>query len=231
MTDANLSEIVDRLRAEYRDLSYPPPTRDPFELILYENVAYLVDDERRHEAFENLRRVVGLRPEDILSADSRQFESVVMLAGSDKKGRLTKLIRSAEIAMKEFNGDPRQILDLPFNAAVGALKKFPSIGEPGAEKILLFCGRSDVLPLESNGLRVLVRIGYADDVANYTAMYKNVRNAITDQIIRDRDWLMEAHLLLRRHGQMVCKRAKPLCSRCVLSKKCRYRQEIQGKKV
>ena len=107
MKQEGLSEIVRRLRVSHEE---PPPTlatTDPFELILYENVAYLVDDAHRLEAFENLRKTIGTRPEDILTADAKKFESVVKLAGSDKKGRVAKLVRSAEIAMNEFDSDLR----------------------------------------------------------------------------------------------------------------------------
>jgi len=38
----------------------PVPSSDGFELVLAENVAYLVDDRRRWPALEELRRVVGL---------------------------------------------------------------------------------------------------------------------------------------------------------------------------
>ena len=51
---------------------------------------------------------------------------------------------------------------------------------------------ADVLPLESNGLRVLGRIGYANEETNYTAMYRNIRAAISDQIMKDREWLIFA---------------------------------------
>jgi endonuclease-3 len=41
-----------------------------------------------------------------------------------------------------------QILKLPYAQAKKALKQFPNIGDPGAEKILMFCGASQGLPLE-----------------------------------------------------------------------------------
>jgi endonuclease-3 len=227
MKGPNLLQVVNHLQKGPVGLSSLLVSNDPFEHVLFENVAYLVDDARRLEAFENLRKSIGTRPEDILTAGPAQFESVVKLAGSDKKGRVAKLIRSAEIAMNEFDGDLRQVLVFPFKKAVAALTKFPSIGEPGAEKILLFCGMGDVLPLESNGLRVLVRLGYAQEAANYNAMYKNVRNAIAKQILHDQEWLIDAHLLLRLHGQAVCKRTKPLCSRCILLEMCMYGQNFQ----
>ena len=44
-------------------------------------------------------------------------------------------------------------------ASEKALKRFPSIGDPGAEKILLFTRSYPVMALDSNGLRVLCRVG------------------------------------------------------------------------
>ena len=45
-----------------------PKITDPFALIVWENIAYLARDERRAEAFEELRSKVGLHPGDILKA-------------------------------------------------------------------------------------------------------------------------------------------------------------------
>ena len=223
MTKSKLDKIIDRLREAYGTPARPHII-DPFELILYENVSYLVDDDHRRRAFENLKKTIGTRPEEILTAKSGELESVAALGGSDKKGRVEKLVRSAQIAIKEFGGDIGVILTMPFKKAVAALKKFPSIGEPGAEKILLFCGNVEGLPLESNGLRVLMRIGYATEEANYTATYRKVRAAISDQIVKDADWLVFAHLLLRQHGQQTCKRTQPLCKQCVIIGMCNLGQ-------
>jgi 3-methyladenine DNA glycosylase AlkD len=35
-------------------------------MILWENVAYLADDDRRQEAFEALKKRVGTKPEDLI---------------------------------------------------------------------------------------------------------------------------------------------------------------------
>ena len=40
------------------------------------------------------------------------------------------------------------------------LKKFPAIGDPGVDKILLLTRTEPVMALDSNGLRVLVRLGF-----------------------------------------------------------------------
>ena len=63
----SLTKIVARL-ARFYGRPKPPITTDPFELILWENVAYLVNDERRAQAFELLRQSVGTKPHEILAA-------------------------------------------------------------------------------------------------------------------------------------------------------------------
>ena len=54
------------------------------------------------------------------------------------------------------------------------------------------------------------------------AIYRSVQEAIKPQIKEDFDWLISLHLLLRRHGQEICKRTKPLCEKCPLTKGCRF---------
>ncbi len=103
-----------------------------------------------------------------------------------------------------------------------ALKKFPSIGDPGAEKILLFTRSHPVMALDSNGLRVLCRVGFAEEQKNYPATYRLVQNAIREQLPQDYDSLIRAHQLLRQHGQELCKRSKPRCAECPVRTECAY---------
>jgi len=106
------------------------------------------------------------------------------------------------------------------------LKKFPGIGDPGAEKILLFSRTHPILALESNGLRALIRIGFGEELKNYAATYRSAQEAVKDQLtsdsVEDYVWLIRAHLLLRRHGQELCKRTEPICTSCPLTENCRY---------
>ncbi len=102
------------------------------------------------------------------------------------------------------------------------MKKFPSIGDPGAEKILLFSRNLPVLALDSNGLRVLIRLGYGKEDKNYTKQYRSAQEAVDFELQRDCGWLTEAHQLLRRHGQELCKRNHPLCEACPLRPECAY---------
>lgn len=220
MTRITLPQVVDRLRSHY---GQPKSQKlaGPWELILWENVAYLADDDRRREAFQTLKKRVGAKPEKILSASDEALLEVTrngILAEQFAK----KLRKCAKIALEEFDGDLRPVLTLPFSKAKKALQKFPGIGEPGAEKILLFTRTCPVLSLESNGLRVLVRLGFGEEKKSYSTTYRLVQKAVEAELDKDYSWLIQAYLLLRRHGQELCRRSAPLCDNCPLAADCEY---------
>jgi len=194
----------------------------PLEMILWENVAYLVNDERRKHTYEKLQKMIGIEPQQILNTSIKQLRDALEGGGIIRDQRVKKLSMIMKITMDTFGGDLNQILDLPTNKAMKALQLFPGIGEPGAEKILLFCRRLPVLALESNGLRVLLRLGFGTEQKNYSATYRSVRNAIQSQSTEDYGWLIRAHQLLRIHGQQLCKRNSPRCTECPLVQACEY---------
>lgn len=202
-------------------------TSDPFELVLLENVGYLVSDERREQAFEKLRADVGLRPVDILSASYEQLLDVTRVGGMHPAKRVETLRTIAQMALQDFGGELDKIVRGPLNAARRTLKKFPSIGEPGADKILLFSRAHKVFALESNGLRVLSRLGYGDQLRSYAATYRSVVGAASAEAKDDFDWLIAAHRLLRIHGRRVCTNSDPDCIDCPVRKRCRFFEENQ----
>jgi hypothetical protein len=124
------------------------PSADGWELVLAENVAYLVDDQRRWRALAKLRAEVGLAPEQILAAPQETLAGVV--AGARPAERIQRLRRCAELA----------IAGAPWRA-------YPGIGAPGADRIDLFTGTRAVLALDANGLRVLARLGFGDPARSY----------------------------------------------------------------
>jgi endonuclease III len=222
----SLGEAVRRLTRHYGPPE-PPPTTDPFELVLLENVAYLASPARRREAFEDLRKTVGTRPQALLSARRQALEKVT--ARGILKGRFAaKLRECARIAVEELEGDLDAAIRGPLESAKRALRKFPGIGEPGAEKILLFSGRQPLLAPDSNGLRVLVRLGLVREAKSYATMYAESRRAATD-LPQKTGVLQKAHLLLQQHGQTLCKRSAPLCELCPLAPGCAYARRVARK--
>jgi endonuclease-3 len=219
-----LPQVVERLRAHYGPAK-APKLPGPWEMILWENVAYLADDDKRQQAFQILKKRVGTEPAEILSASDAALLEVTR-QGILAEQFAAKLRKCAQIDLEDFDGDLRSVLQLPFPKARKALQKFPGIGEPGAEKILLFTHAYPVLALESNGLRVLLRLGFGEENKSYSKTYRLVQNAIAGEFEEDYSRLIEIHLLLRRHGQELCKRSRPQCGKCPLAQDCDFHQNV-----
>jgi endonuclease III len=176
MTTLTLTQVVARL-SKFYGAPAPPPVTDPFEQVLWENVAYLANDVKRAAAFSALRKTVGLRPEDILNAKPEKLLAVARMGGIVPELRAQRLRQSAEIVHILLKDRLDAALDESLPDAKKTLQRFPTIGEPGAEKILMFAGKYPVLGLESNGLRVLLRLGFAEEQKSYSASYRGVKIA------------------------------------------------------
>jgi endonuclease III len=215
--------MIQRLRRAY-GRPKPLPSNDPLQLIYWENAAYLLSDERRQKVFDLLRERWGLEPRQILAAKYSELLEIAKLGGMRPEVRVERWLTIARIALSEFQGDLHKAVKLPLKQARKALQRFPVIGEPGAEKILLFSNSHAVLGLDSNGLRVLVRVGYGRQQKNYSATYRSVQEAITPQLGDKPAPLIQAHQLLRQHGMERCKTSAPICRGCALTDVCGYYQ-------
>src|SRR5262245_9685253 len=179
----SLVAVLDRLAATYGEPA-PPVVTDPFEQVLWENVAYLADDGRRAAAFAALHERVGTAPARILAAPDRVLAAVAS-AGILPATQAAKLRRCAEIALAEFGGDLNALRRLPLAPAKRALQRFPGIGEPGAEKIVLFARIHPVPALDSNGVRAVLRLGFGRAAPSYATTYRAVEAAVRDQVPAD----------------------------------------------
>ena len=222
--------LPDIVRTLIRHYGHPPApsTRGVFEAILWENVAYLAPDDRRAAAFALLKKSVGTRPPRILAASTSALRAVAA-HGILPDQFAEKLRECARIARDEFDGDVEQIVRRPPLKAKRALRRFPGIGEPGAEKILLFARCEAALAPESNGLRVLTRLGVCAELKSYAATYRAARDATRNEFADDYDLLMAAHAILRRHGQELCRRNDPACAVCPVSRVCQFAQRHQAR--
>lgn len=204
-----LTRIVAALEKTYGRLE--PQVTDPFEMIVLENVAYLVDDTRRQETFERLRRAIGITPDAILKHSAGEIAAVIADGGMKPEMRAEKVLECARLAKKE-----------------APLRKYPGVGEPLADRIQLFAGTKVTLAPDSNALRVLLRLGYGKESKNYAASYRSAL-AATEGELRDAAFAQRAHLLLRRHGQELCKRSKPRCELCPLRDVCAWYRTVSSR--
>jgi endonuclease III len=221
----DLRRIVVRLSAAY-GADRDSEIRDPFALVLYENIAYLATDDRRRAAFNALRRSIGLTPRKIAAASDAALIAAASQGGVYPELRAARMREAARLVLDEFGGDVAKILREEPKRRRQLLKRFPAIGDPGVDKILLLSRTQPVLALDSNGLRVLTRLGVAQEKKSYAATYRAVQEAAGEFGARDFDLLITANAVLARHGREICKRTAPLCELCVINRSCAYYRTI-----
>jgi endonuclease III len=215
------AKAIARLKKHYGE-PVLPPAKGPFELVVWENACYLLSDERRAAVFEGLKEQVGLNAEAIWKASKETLLPLASMGGMRPETRVFRWREIARITLQQFAGDLSSILDLPYAKAKRALHQFPNVGEPGAEKILMLCGKAEGLPLDWNGLRVLQRLGYGRAQKNYGTTYRSIQEAVAAELPRTAADLSRAHLLLREHGKTVCRNNRPLCPQCPLLQMCQF---------
>jgi endonuclease III len=215
-----LRVYIDRLRGLYGRPKRPIPS-GPFEWIIWEHVAAVPDDEQRALVFRNLRQKIGTTPQAILRTPKPKMIELLAPGGPNPGARLARLHEAAELMIEIGLARVRTLVRESPAEAKKLLKRFKGIGEPGADRILLFCRTQAALAPDANGLRVLGRLGYGKPNATGPAANRQIGDALTPELPRDYNWLIQAHQLLRRHGQDTC-RATPRCDACPLAPDCAW---------
>ena len=105
MPESNPFTAIIRKLEKFYGRPQPPKITDPLELILFENVAYLADDEKRTAAFNALKKKIGTRPEQILKASQKQLEEITRMGGIVPELRAQRLRQIAELVHYIFKDD------------------------------------------------------------------------------------------------------------------------------
>ena len=214
-------EILDALETRYGPQAATWPT-EPYEFLVWWHCGYPASDAACERGWEALRRAVGIAPEKILAASDAKLAEALKAGGMVPELRAQRLRQIAERVLREFGGDLRGALAGPLDAARKLLKKFPNIADAGADRILLFAGLSPVAAVPSNCPQVLVRIQLGLERENYGVTYREAQKLLEAEVRPALEARQRAYLLLKRHGQELCKRTKPKCERCPVSGECRY---------
>lgn len=234
---AKLTHILDALEGLYGPQKLAGP-KDPYEMVVFLNCGYPASDAKCAKGFEALKREIGLEPKRVLAVSKAKLAKVmrpsVIIPGLCAE-RLKEIARKVS---KAFKGDLTAALKQRLReakeagkglkAAKKALQEFPVIGEPSAEKILLVSGLAAVAAVPSAFVEVPIRIFGGAPGKNYAADYKVAREILDTGLPPTFEARQRAYLLLKKHGQEVCKRSKPKCEVCPLTAHCAYLQREAG---
>ena len=221
MATPRISDLLDSLESNYGALDPAAPT-DPYEFLIWWHCGYPASEERCSKGWASLTREVGIAPKQLTAASTAKLVGALKAGGMVPDLRASRLKEIAAAVQGQYGGDLRTALSrLSAPQARKALKAFPGIGNPGADRILLFSRLSPVAAIPSACPYVLVRVLQGPEGPKYVTVYAaaqqmlNTLPATVDERIR-------AYLLVARHGHELCKRSNPLCERCPLRAQCAF---------
>jgi endonuclease III len=214
--------LLDALEA-FHGPQLPNWPTDPWLFLIWWHCGYPASDNVCAKGWESLKNRIGLELEQLLAANPSQLALALKPGGMVPELRAMRLKEIAERVQKEFGGDLAGALaSLPLPRARAALKKFPNIADPGADRILLFGGISPLAAIPSNCPHVLVRIRLGREHENYGRTYTEAQEIVAAEVPAKLDARIRAYLLLKCHGQQVCKRNNPKCSACPVAASCAF---------
>ncbi len=211
--------ILERLEAFYGPQEPCWPT-DPYAFLIWLHCGYPASDVLCARGWESLNKSIGVQPEQLLAASIAQLTKALKPGGMVPERRAMRLKEIATRVQSEFAGDLSGRLSGP--GARKLLKKFPNIADPGADRILLFGDIEPVAAVPSNCPQVLVRIRSGRERDNYNATYREAQQLIEKEVPKNFEARQRAYLLLKHHGQEMCKRTNPKCGQCPVNAACAY---------
>ncbi len=217
----NTGELLGRLESFYGEQAPGWPT-DPYLFLVWWHCGYPASDAACAKGWAALNREIGVEPRHLLAALPAKLATALRPGGMVPELRAMRLKEIAARVQDEFAGDLRAALVGPIAQARKLLKKFPNIADPGADRILLFAGIAPIAAVPSNCPHVLVRIQRGQERENYGVTYREAQQAIEADIPEKFDARTRAYLLLKRHGQELCKRTKPKCAECLVNSSCAF---------
>lgn len=214
-------KLLDKLEKFYGPQEPGWPV-DPYEFLVWWHCGYPASDAACSKGWEKLHREVGIEPDKLLKATPGQLSSALRPGGMFPELRALRLKEIAIRVQDEFGGDLCAGLHGPLSQARKILKAFPGIADAGSDRILLFSGIAPIAAVPSNCIHVMDRVLQGRESKNYAASYRESQKIIATGVQETFDARTRAYLLLKRHGQEICKRTKPRCESCPASSNCAF---------
>jgi endonuclease III len=218
---SRLVALVLKLQKHYGEL--PSPPADAFALFVWEILSGHSKPKKRDGAFAMLKRHRLLTADAMWKAAPKTLEASVALAGPYRDQRLLGLRKGVEVFRR--NPSLPSMVRGPTPTALRLLKQLPRMtGDSSAYRMLLFAGGHAVLPVDARVSRVATRLGYGEQLGDFSKTARSVRQAVTAELRDSVDAFRRTYVYLEHHGAAICTEANPHCDECPLFSDCPYGQ-------
>ncbi len=214
---SKLQEVIDLLKEDY-GVPVVDGREEPLDSLIQVILSQNTNDTNRDRAYQRLTERFDT-PEDIMKADVREVADAISVAGlhNIKAKRIQECLKEIE--------ERRGGLDLSFLEEMGTeeakkwLRRLPGIGPKSAAVVLNFTFGRETFPVDTHVFRVSKRLGLIPEYSTRERAHKLLEGIVPGPRKQ------EFHINLIRHGRRICKARKPLCSECILKKKCDFYKE------
>jgi len=211
-----VADIYQRLYAEFGDRQWWPG--DSVEEVVIGAIL------TQSVSWKNVEvAICRLKEKDLLS-----LQTINQAAASD----IAPLIRSTRFyneKAKKLKNFARWLfssyggsLDLMFSRELWELRKelltVKGLGEETVDSILLYAGNKNVFVVDAYTIRILSRLGLAQEGWRYT----DYQGFFMNYVERDLKIYNDYHAQIVRLGHLYCRKTNPLCKQCPLRELCNF---------
>ncbi len=220
--ETRLQKIITHLEGYY-GVEHKDWHLDLFSLLVNVVLSQHTNDINSGLAFSRLQEAIDpLTPFTITKASPSTIEKAIRTAGLWRiKTKRVKEI--AEVVINRYHGVLDAVLEgeSSLEEVRNTFLSLPGVGKKTADILLLFKGGYPVFPLDTHCLRLAVRLGFVKTSKDYD----KVRLTLEKELPQNIEILKRGHLILIKHGRLICKASNPGCSECPISHLCPYPQK------
>ena len=205
MKEANVREVIQRLRQEYPNSKTSLDFNNPFQLLVGTILSAQTTDKAVNKATPDLFKAFP----DVFSLSRASKEEVVPYIKSIGlyNNKAKNLVAMAKMIVSEYGGE------VP--STMKELTSLPGVGRKTANVVMgnAFGIPDSGITVDTHMIRITNLLGWAKG-KNPVKIEKELM-----KIIPVEDWVDITHLIID-HGRAVCKANRPLCGKCVLADLC-----------
>jgi endonuclease III len=205
-----MAEITDRLEAAY-GRPVLRTRRSALDELVQTILSQNTSDRNSEHAYARMRERFPTW-EAVRDAPEAELVDALRPGGLavQKAPRIQAVLRDLDRLDLEWLGG------LPADEAMRWLVALPGVGPKTASCVLLFSLGVPVMPVDTHIHRIALRVGLVPAGTTADAAHA----LLTEMTPPER--MLEAHLLLIRHGRTTCTARRPRCEECVLLDLCDY---------
>jgi endonuclease III len=219
---AKIGDQLDALEAFYGRQKASWPT-EPFRFLVWWQCGYPPSEVACEKGWRALSAMAKIEPAALLALNARKFGRALAMGGLVPELRVGRIRDVAGMVAKIPGADlAKRLKALSLPEARKLLKRYPGIAGPGADRIILFGGLSPLAAVPSNAPQVLLRMQAGEVPASYSACYRDAQAIVAGGTPETLAARKRTYLLVKHHGETLCKRSRPACASCPIERSCAF---------